>query len=260
MNKFLRHNATLKNALDNNEISIRYQPIINADTGQLYGVEVLSRWFLGPERSSAPSNFVLQFEKAGLGLEFTQYIFTTVEQELDSLGDLMPEGSNVSINFNASEVEHPSFIKDCLLFRDYLMQKKINFILELTESQPLTMRAVSTLHSLSLFDIKIFLDDFGKKYSNLNYLLELNVDGIKIDRIFIKKINTGMSKNILKMVLGFATLSGIDVISEGVESESQRDSLLALGGTLQQGYVHSWPLNISDLKCYLKSIKIVNNI
>ncbi|MFP2693930.1 EAL domain-containing protein [Enterobacter ludwigii] len=241
------------------QISVSYQPIVNVKTGELYGLEALSRGFIDSKHDTHPADFVAQFENGGMAREFTLHLLNTIDHDIENVVGLVKENIKLSINFNALSIQQPQFIDDCMLFNRKMMAKKITFCVEVTEVQNLNSLALSTLQTLKMCNVGIFLDDFGTKYSNLSYLLDLDVDALKVDRAFVKKIHSPMGKDILKMIIDFSNHAGLDVISEGVESESQSKLLVALGSYLQQGYVHSWPMDIDRLKEYLKAIKVANN-
>ncbi|AGB76765.1 EAL domain-containing protein [Enterobacteriaceae bacterium strain FGI 57] len=254
MSRFYFFQSELRQALSDNAIYPCYQPIINAVTGELYGLEVLTRWRGKSGYIYSPSNFIPEFERAGLALEFSRYLMAVVGRDITRLDAMLPEGLHLALNFNAASIQASGFVAEYLAFQAAIPAKKYAFVIEVTETQSLNRISRTVLQLLKFANAKIFLDDFGTSFSNLDYLLMLDVDGIKLDRRFIQEYQVERADVIIQHTLTLASALNLDIIVEGIEEQAQCEYLCANGGQLQQGFLHSAPLNYDELEIYLNKM------
>ncbi|MEO3992303.1 EAL domain-containing protein [Pseudocitrobacter cyperus] len=254
MSRFYFFQSELHQALNDNVIYPCYQPIIDVRTGSLYGLEVLTRWRGESGYIYSPANFIPEFERTGLALEFSRYLMAAVSRDLGRLDALLPEGMHLALNFNAASIQTSGFVREYLAFQSSFPAEKYAFIVEVTEAQSLNRISRTVLQLLKFSSTRIYLDDFGTSYSNLDYLLMLDVDGIKLDRQFIQEYQVPKADVIIRHLLSLASALNLDIIVEGIEDEPQCDYLKAHGGYLQQGFYHAAPLNYDDLKIYMENI------
>jgi EAL domain-containing protein (putative c-di-GMP-specific phosphodiesterase class I)/signal transduction histidine kinase/CheY-like chemotaxis protein len=241
--------ADLSQALDNDELTLVYQPQFDRDGEAITGVETLVRWNHATRGFVSPAFFIPIAERYGLIGRVTQWVLARAMRETAPLGDVV-------ISFNASAVEFadPAFVDELsvLIARHRFDPKRLE--IEVTETAVLAeedgvRRNMARLHELGL---KIALDDFGVGYSSLSHLRLFPFDKLKIDRAFV----TGCAENVQSATLVHAVVSigralGMKVVAEGVETEAQRKFLKVAGVHGMQGYLFAKPEPIEALKARL---------
>lgn len=240
-------------ALMMGEIVPYYQPVIDTETQSLHGLEVLMRWALA-DVGSTPVELISAFEENGLLPEMTQHLLRQVAEDINELDALLPDGLHLSFNASPAQIEKPGFVFDTLSFLAALPLEKYRLVVEVTESQPLanTPEVAGTILKLQLADVAVYFDDFGTGCANLNCIEQFNVDGLKIDRLFVEGLSSGTrSAPIISLIAGLAQSQKMDVIAEGVETESQSQALCEMGIQIQQGYLFSNALSKTQLQQYL---------
>lgn len=241
-------------ALMMGEIVPYYQPLIDSRTQRLYGLEILMRWSLNEENVS-PQALIRAFEENGMLPEMTQHLLRQTAEDINDLDALLPNGLHLSFNVSPSQIAKPGFVFDTLSFLAATPLEKYSLVVEVTEDQPLMPlpEITSAFLKLKLAGAKIFLDDFGTGCSNLGYLDQFCVDGLKLDQLFVKHLSSDRAPvSIAMMVAGLAKVRNLDIIAEGVETLEQSKELRDMGIDIQQGYFFSEPLNKSQLSDYLK--------
>lgn len=237
----------LRRAIEKRELALHYQPIVDAGTGDVLGVEALVRW-VHPERGPiSPAEFVPIAEESGLISELGSYVLTGVCQQMvrwdrDHPGHQL----TYAINFSAREL----MAKDCVARVAETLRMTgadaTQLVVEVTEGVLLhdADTAIANLHGLRDLGIQIALDDFGTGFSSLTYLRQLPVDKVKIDREFIEELTDGeeVNSSIVKMVIGLGEALDIEVIAEGVETDEQRRIYVEMGGRTAQGFHFHRPM------------------
>ena len=166
------------------------------------------------------------------------------------VGSQFEEGFHNGINFSASHIISPTFVDECLNYRDSFTRRDLNLVLEVTEREPLNVdeSLVQRLNILHENGFVIALDDFGTGYSGLSYLHDLHIDYIKIDHSFVGRVNADpASTRILDCVLDLARKLSISIVAEDVETKEQFDYLNQNNITFQQGYYFYKPVTYIDL-------------
>lgn len=234
----------LKNAIENKEFYLVYQPIVNAKDGSLWAVEALIRWqFQG--QLVGPDTFIPLAEKAGLINEIGTWVLhraciDAAQWPLDDVG--------VSVNVSVPQLMDEGFIKviDNVLTTSGLSPERLH--LEITESIFADDKAQlnKQINALKERHIKIAIDDFGTGFSSLSQLQLLSFDHIKIDRVFVQNLEEG-SDTIIRATLLMAQEFGCQTVAEGIETQAHADRLSSMGVTCLQGYFYSKPLEIEGL-------------
>jgi sensor c-di-GMP phosphodiesterase-like protein len=236
--------AEMARAIRDDEFVPYYQPLVDLQTGQLLGAEVLVRWRRPDGNFVEPNAFVLLLESSGLVLEFTRKLMRLVCKDLAHAVGRRP---NLSIAFNVA----PRHFDDALILHDVgtifdgSTIKLSQIVLELTERHEVEnftdMRR--TIAALQRVGCKIAIDDVGTGHSGLSYILKLGVDIIKIDKIFVEAIGSeGHSKPIIETLIDLAKNMRMEIIAEGVETFDQVTYLRDRGIGAAQGYVFAPPL------------------
>jgi EAL domain-containing protein (putative c-di-GMP-specific phosphodiesterase class I) len=241
---------SLRAAIARNEIVPFYQPIVNGKEGTLRGVEVLARWKHPQAGYISPTSFIPTAEKSGLIVPLTQSLMLQVAAHMNAIATMLPEGFHIGINFSASHIVAPTFVEECLNYKDSFINRDLNLVIEVTEREPLHVdeHLVQTLNILHENGFSIALDDFGTGYSGLSYLYDLHIDYIKIDRSFVGRVNANEDSTlILDSVLDLARKLSISIVAEGVETQEQLNYLSRNNITFLQGYYFFKPVPFTEL-------------
>ena len=233
-----------------------YQPIVNGREGTLRGVEVLARWKHPKAGYISPASFIPVAEKSGLIVPLTQSLMRQVAENMNAIASKLPSGFHVGINFSASHITSPTFVQECLHYRDSFNRDDLNLVIEVTEREPLDVDEdlVQRLNILHENGFVIALDDFGTGYSGLSYLHDLHIDYIKIDQSFVGRVNElPDSTRILDCVLDLARKLSLSIVAEGVETKAQLDYLNKNNIVFLQGYYFYKPVTFTEFVMILLS-------
>jgi diguanylate cyclase (GGDEF)-like protein len=246
----LQLETDLQQAIDNRQLYLNYQPIVCLKTGKTNCVEALVRWKHSSLGLIPPDKFIPLSEETGQIIALGQWVLSEACCQLVNWQRTVNSGLSLcmSINLSRVQISHPQLIPriDCLLRS--LELKGEHLKLEITESTLMENVSAVTkvLEQLKERNIKLCIDDFGTGYSSLSYLRYLPVDTVKIDRSFIEPAS---SKNydIVKAIVNLAHSLELDVIAEGIETQTQLEMLRNLGCEYGQGYLLAYPLNGRDI-------------
>ncbi|MCK5385365.1 MAG: EAL domain-containing protein [Alphaproteobacteria bacterium] len=247
-------------ALDKNngEITMFYQPIINMDTGELFGFEALMRWF-HPERGFiSPGVFIPVIEETRQIIEASKWAFKTACKTLKHVEKSTHYHKELcmSVNFSSEDFSAPDFINDVYDTLSETDVKAEQIHLEITErlliGQPEC--AKETLNMCRRAGMSISIDDFGTGYSSLNYLHAYPINTLKIDQSFVRNMEN--DKKLLELVRSIIALSqnlGMETIAEGVETLQEARLLKELGCPQAQGFYFAKPMPEKEV------VDLVNN-
>jgi len=245
----------LKAALKENKLQVYYQPIVDIKLNRVSKFEALLRWPDGKGAFISPGEFIPIAEEFGLIHKIGRFVCRQACQDLNAIHQLGYDYISISINrsineFIREELEHNTIAS--IVKAAGVPYKSI--IIEITESTAMSDNyyAKHALTELRRKGIKIALDDFCTGYSSLNYLIDYEIDIIKIDRSFINLIAKDTKSRILtSAVIDLAAKLGIEVIAEGVENETQLAFLRKNHCYSIQGFYYSPALPISDCTALL---------
>ena len=243
----------LKNALENNEIYMMYQPQINRN-GTLYGVEALVRWDNNKLGFIAPDVFIGIAENSGMMGDLGKFIIKESLSEIQKLQQKLQINFQLSINISVKQFIEKDFYENLLIDIEKYDFDKIKLTLEVTENVFIddVDFIVSLLNKLKQQDIKVSLDDFGTGYSSLSLLKQLPIDELKIDKTFVDDILIDDdSLSMVENIISIGKRLNMVVLAEGVETIEQKELLQNYGCDLFQGYYFSKPLKKEDLEVYL---------
>lgn len=229
----------LKNAIDNKTLTLEYQPKVYLATDDVFGFEALVRWhdpLLGPV---SPEDFIPLVEETLLINPFTQWLLeTSLNQmhEWDKQGFLVP----ISINYSMKNFQNPTIYTTLTRLLDLYHVPQHMLEIEVTETSvasSLTTIA-SALNQLREIGLRIAIDDFGTGQASQQYLLELPIDVIKIDKIFVQSMfHNPAAGAIVKSAILLAHDLNLKVVAEGVETHKQYELLKEWGCDAGQGYL-----------------------
>ena len=249
----------LQKALQNNGLEVWYQPKVNAKNFEIDGAEALVRWKHPVEGYISPAQFIPVAERSGLieqlGHVVMREVFTTVNQWKKQ--QLLK--GRVAINLSSLQFENPTLIN----FVDKLRQSTgINaddFTFELTESTVMSdgEHTIQMLNAIKKQGFALSIDDFGTGYSSLSYLARFPLDELKIDRAFIKDIDTIPKQIILiENIINLGKSLNMSVVAEGIENHQQATLLSNLNCDYIQGFHFHRPMPKHELEALLLKEKI----
>lgn len=237
-------------ALKRGEIVPWYQPVVDAHTGRITGVEVLARRVKPDGTVITPDRFIPVAESSDLIVPLTRVLMAQAARELSGVLRGTENRWHVGVNITQAHVLAPGFLTECLAFMEAFAPGSIMLTVELTEREPFdsSPEMLRRLQQLHRHGIAVALDDFGTGYANLEYISEVHVDIIKIDRAFVRRIGQGESgERLLASLIDMAGALELRMVAEGVETEEQARWLASRGVSWLQGYLYSPPIPVSKL-------------
>ncbi len=252
----LRLETDLRRAIENNEIFIVYQPIFSLTTGQIQGIEALTRWIHPEIGKVPPAKFIALAEEIGFIGPLGEYILRTACLEIGPIFEALPTGNGItlSVNLSCKQFGQPALVNRFKSILDETLFSPRRLKLEITESIFFEYQenAIEMLNQIRDLGIEIDIDDFGTGYSNLSYLIRLPISTLKIDRSFVSPIDEdGANTEIVQTVLALAKNLGLKTVAEGIESEAQMDALKKLGCDGGQGFLLAKPMNSAEIRDFL---------
>ena len=244
-------------AIKNNEFIVYYQPQINAVENTISGMEALVRWNHPTLGFISPDRFIPLAEETGFIVELDSYVMKQGMQDFTSWYALGLCPGKLALNLSIKHLNSTHLIDT---IKKYIAQThfELHWLeLEITESQMMKdpLGSIKKLNLLSDMGIEIAIDDFGTGYSSLAYLKRLPVDKLKIDKSFVNDLpHDEEDAAISNAIISLSQSLNLKIIAEGVETEEQKDFLLANGCNDIQGYYYSKPLSYADASTFLSNI------
>jgi diguanylate cyclase (GGDEF)-like protein len=235
----------LRTALERNELSLHYQPIINLRSGAITGAEALLRWTHPTRGPVSPAQFIPVAEDCGLILPIGNWVLREAAKQARAWLDAgLPLGS-VAVNISAMEFRHEDFLEGIFAaLEDTNLDPKF-LELELTESVLMKRAesAASVLQTLRANGVQLAIDDFGTGFSSLSYLRRFPVDALKIDQSFVRQISTAPDETtIVTAIISMGRSLNLRVVAEGVETQEELSFLQAHQCDEAQGYYFGRPV------------------
>jgi diguanylate cyclase (GGDEF)-like protein len=228
----------LRQAVNNGEFTLHYQPLVNLQTNEITAFEALLRWNHPQRGLISPADFIPIAEETGLIVSIGEWVLRTACKETAN----WPEHVKVAVNLSPAQLKSKNLMPMIVsALADSSMQAD-RLQLEITETMLMqnTFATLATLHQLRKLGVQIAMDDFGTGYSSLSYLRSFPFDKIKIDRSFIQDLSKGAEpRAIVHAVAGLAKCLNMISTAEGVETQQQLATLQAAGCTEMQGYLFS---------------------
>jgi diguanylate cyclase (GGDEF)-like protein/PAS domain S-box-containing protein len=250
----LQLESDLRRALERDEISMAYQPIVKLDEGTIAGFEALMRWEHPRRGAISPSEFIPIAENSGLIVQLGLFAIQRAAEDLFAWQEQFPKlDLFVSVNLSSTQLIRQDLINDVrsVLSRIHLNPGSLK--LELTESVLMENpeQSAHVLARLKTMGIGLSLDDFGTGYSSLAYLTRFPFDIIKIDRSFVKG-DQPQKTTLLRSIVSMAHDLGLAVVTEGVESESDALQLRQMGCEYVQSFMFGQPTSREDATRMIK--------
>jgi diguanylate cyclase (GGDEF)-like protein/PAS domain S-box-containing protein len=244
--------ADLQRAIDSNEFTLHYQPIIVLQTGEIEGLEALLRW-QHPERGLAqPLSFVPLAEETGLIVPIGAWVLREACVHARDLQDRYPKAKplHIAVNLSARQLQRPELVEEVAQILHDTRLAPSSLIIEITESvmmQDMEL-SIQRLGELKNLGIQLAVDDFGIGYSSLNYIRRFPVDILKVDKSFIDGVaDSGEESALTAAIIELAGILRLRPVAEGIERPEQVERLLELQCELGQGYYFAKPMPIEGI-------------
>ncbi len=245
----------LRRAIENNELSLVYQPQYSLQQQKLTGFEALLRWQHPELGFISPGEFIPLAERSGLVIPLGEWVLKTALAERASWQQLTSEPLTVAINLSPIQFRQPGLLTliDSLLQASQLPAEMLE--LEITESAMVEdpAHAASLLDAFRQRGLRIAVDDFGTGYSSLSYLKRFALHKLKIDQSFVRDLlSDADDRAIVQAIISMAHSLELETIAEGVETAAQQALLQQLGCQAIQGYHYGKPLPAEQARAFIK--------
>jgi EAL domain-containing protein (putative c-di-GMP-specific phosphodiesterase class I) len=235
----------LNKALKNDEFLVYYQPTLDVRSRKIIGMEALVRWKHPEKALVSPSGFIPLAEETGQIISIDEWVLHTACMQNKTWQQSGFEPIVIAVNLSTTHLEN---LKLTQMVTKALQDSELDprcLELEITESKimknPVT--AIMVLNELKAMGVRIAIDDFGTGHSSLNYLRQIPLDSVKIDRSFVMNMTTSPhDAAIIKSIIALAHSLNFKVIAEGVETERQFAFLSEQGCDEVQGFLFSKPV------------------
>lgn len=241
----------LRKALQKEEFFLCYQPLIDLESGRVYGSEALIRWNHPILGLVSPGDFIPLAEETGLIEEIGSWVLQTACKQNRKWQLMGMKDLSVSVNVSANQFQQGKFVKEVKMALKESGLAPEYLTLELTESTMLRNidYSIGVMKSLQELGVRVSIDDFGTGYSSLSYLKDLPINTLKIDRSFINNLRLETADiAIVKAIITMGHGLAVKVVAEGVETKEQIDLLKELKCHYAQGFYLHRPLTIDDFE------------
>jgi len=235
----------LRDAIQNGQFYLEFQPLVDPKTRRTASLEALIRWHHPLRGRVSPLQFIGAAERTGQIWEIGYFV---IRETCRQIGEWRAAGLlpvPVAVNVSSKQLEQRTFVE---VVKDALTSSQVSpslLRIEITESVFMdgSDRRVQNLTELREMGVQVSIDDFGTGYSSLSYLKNLPVDCLKIDKAFVRDIDSSAADEaIVKAIIRMAQSLGLSTVAEGVETQQQVKRLMELGATYVQGFFYSPPL------------------
>lgn len=238
--------ADLRDAVDGDQLTLAYQPIVSLKDQRVVGVEALARWHHPQRGDVPPATFIPSAEESGLIVKLGRWVLRRACREVAELRALdgAPSDLRLSINVSPRELRERHFVDDVLSALRANDLPPSALTLEVTENVVLDCgeEGIDYLRALRVAGCRVSLDDFGTGFSSLENLRTMPIDEIKIDIGFVRAVlDGGVDAAVVSAVVGLGAALGVSVVAEGIETQAIADRLRALNCPLGQGYLFGRP-------------------
>jgi diguanylate cyclase (GGDEF)-like protein len=235
----------LRQALDNDEFVLHYQPKINLLTGKLTGAEALIRWNDPRTGLVPPMRFIPILEETGLIHQVGRWALSKAIADYLRWRAAGLPAVKIAVNVSPQQLRHRGFVAEVEQAVGIDAHAAAGLELEITENMIMedVKQSIASLQAIRAIGVRIAIDDFGTGFSSLGYLSKLPVDTLKIDRSFVTGMTTGpQGLALVSTIINLARSLKLNVVAEGVETEKQSRVLQLLGCDEMQGYLFSKPV------------------
>jgi diguanylate cyclase (GGDEF)-like protein/PAS domain S-box-containing protein len=251
----LRIESALRTALERREFELHYQPQVDCSTGRIMGMEALIRWRHPEMGMVAPYRFIPLAEETGQILAVGAWVLRTACRQLRDWQHGGRKALRIAVNVSARQLAEPDFVHSVAEVLADTGLAPCCLELELTESAVMNdvSHAMQVMHELKKLGVQLAIDDFGTGYSSLAHLKRFEIDVLKIDQTFVRDLTVDPDDAaIVTTIIALADNLGLEVISEGVETQEQLDFLRRHGCRNMQGYFFGRPMPAAEFFALLE--------
>jgi len=252
---FIELEHGLRNALEKQEMSIDYQPVISLHDNHIHGTEALMRWNHGESGRISPLKFIPVAEEIDLISELSEWLLQAACRQHLNWHKKYSMPTTLSVNLSGKQIQQKNFVDVIKILLTETEFPPEMLELELTESLLITAMddTIQCMNRLKNLGITLSIDDFGTGYSSLAYLKKFPVDNLKIDRSFISCLGEDQRNgDIIKTIIQLAHQLKLCVIAEGVETQEQLNFLKASECDFGQGYFFYKPMGPGEIEKILR--------
>ena len=246
----LQIESNLHVAIDNDELELHFQPQVKTSTKKISGFEALLRWRSSQLGNVTPDEFIPIAEQSGLINRIGDWVFEQACSQLRNWLDAGVEVGSVSVNLSSRQLQQQDLVCNIQALLNKFNLEPHRLEIELTESSMMNYhdKSVVVLEQIKALGVRVTMDDFGTGYSSIAYLKDIPLSCVKIDRSFVSDVGKNKnSEKLIAMIISMAHSLDLEVVGEGVETQSQADHLIALGCDYLQGYLYGRPAPQTDV-------------
>jgi diguanylate cyclase (GGDEF)-like protein/PAS domain S-box-containing protein len=252
----LRLEADIRRGLADGQFVAHYQPIIDAVSGVPVAVEALARWNLPGHGLQGPHVFITVAEESGLIVPLGAQMLRQACEQLRAWRGSVLESISISVNVSPLQLAHAGYVDSVAETLRSTGVDGAQLAFEITEST--LMRdpeaTLDILKQIKSLGVRLAVDDFGTGYSSLSHLKRFPVDGVKIDRSFVRDLETDPDdRELAKAIVAMSRSLRLRVVAEGVETPAQASMLSAMGCTSLQGFLYARPTDAATVTAWLRS-------
>ena len=251
----LQLESALREAVERDELDIHFQPIVDYQTGTIVSCEALARWYHPELGFVSPSEFIPIAEETGLIVPLGKQVMRKACQFHRACVTEGLDVQSMGVNISPRQCREDGFIGSIRTILDETGMRPANLRLEMTESvmfDDSRIDPVALLNAIKTVGVRISLDDFGTGYSSLSYLKRLPIDILKIDRSFIRDLESDQHDlALIEAIISMASKLDIEVVGEGAETRRQCEILSELGCHLIQGFYLGKPMPEQEFRDFV---------
>jgi predicted signal transduction protein with EAL and GGDEF domain len=254
--KRLMLDQDLRVAVENRQFELHYQPQLDSREGRIVGVEALVRWRHPRDGLVLPSDFIPIAEETGLILPLGDWALDEACRQLRAWRDVGIQSLTMAVNLSAHQLHSPVLLAQVVRALEKYGLAGADLELEITESVAMhdPDASISQLRALRNLGVRLSIDDFGTGYSSLSYLKLLPIHTLKLDKSFVRDIETDVNDvAICTATIALAHSLGLAVMAEGVETAAQRLLLASHQCDFMQGYLFSRPLSAEAALAFIRA-------
>jgi len=245
----------IKKAIENDEFTLHFQPLIDIQSDDIIGAEVLVRWQHPEKGLIFPGDFIARAEETHAIIPLGELIFKKALHQIQLWNEKALFHGIIAINISSIQIEHEAFIHRVEALCNECKIHASRIELEVTESFIMKNpeQSAQTLQKLKSLGFGISVDDFGTGYSSLSYLKTLPIHKLKIDRSFIKDLPQDKDdRAIVRAIISLAKNLELEVLAEGVETKEQKKFLVENWCDSAQGYYFAKPMSAQDFEAFIR--------
>ena len=250
----LRLEADIRRGLGEGQFIAHYQPVIDASSGLPVALEALARWDRPEHGLQGPSGFITVAEESGLIVPLGAAMLRQACEQLRAWRDTALGHITIAVNVSPVQLADAGFVDKVTSVLQSTGVAGAQLAFEITESTLMAdpEATLDVLMRLKALGIRIAIDDFGTGYSSLSHLKRFPVDSVKIDRSFVRDLETNPDdRELAKAIVAMSRSLRLRVVAEGVETETQAEILKTMGCTSFQGFLYAKPADAATIAAWL---------